>query len=69
MHARVEAVFFGAIAFLVAAQILAGFASLAYPERAVVDAGRQLQVRGTTVCPSPATARVQALQGEPNWRS
>ncbi len=69
MNARVEAVFFGAIAFLVAAQILAGFASLAYPERAVIDAGRQLQVRGATVCPSPATARVQALQDGPTWKS
>ncbi len=31
MQARVEAVFFGAVAFLVAAQILVGFASLAHP--------------------------------------
>lgn len=60
MHAQVEAAFFGIIAILVAAQILAGFASLAYPQAAGADAGRQMQVRGVTTCPAPAGARVQA---------
>ncbi len=57
MQTRVEAVFFGVIAFLVAGQILAGFASLAFPEPAVVDPAHQLQVRDGTVCPVPASVQ------------
>ena len=69
MPVRIEAVFFGAIAFLVAAQILAGFASLAYPGAPVIDAGRQLQVKGGTVCPAPAMARTQAFVPERGARA
>lgn len=69
MPARIEAIFFGAIAFLVAAQILAGFASLAYPETPAVDAARQLQVKSGTVCPAPAMARVQAFVPERGARA
>ena len=68
MSARVEAAFFAAIAFLISAQILAGFASLAYPETPAIDVGRQLQVKGGTVCPAPAVARVQAFVPERSAR-
>ena len=58
MHARVEAVLFATIAFLMAAQILAGFASLAHPAGAGTN--RQIQSKSQTDCPSPASARSQA---------
>ena len=69
MLARMEAVFFTLTAFLISAQILGAFASLAFPELATTDAGHQLQVRGVTACPAPVTAKVQAMQAEQTSKS
>ena len=62
MQTRIEALLFGAIAFLMAAMTLAGLARLAYPDAISVDTGRQLS--GATECPVPATASTPALEAD-----